>query len=106
MAKGCLAALFGIGLKPSAGDTRSGSSVGGNAQPRPTSGGMSEGDIHSGPGGYEGMGYSGGYAADYRAKHKSEPADSAPESANAEADDTHDLSSEEAEDYGFEEGEA
>lgn len=27
--------------------------------------GMSEGDIHSGPGGYEGMGYSGGYAADY-----------------------------------------
>ncbi len=26
---------------------------------------MSEGDIHSGPGGYEGMGYSGGYAADY-----------------------------------------
>ena len=28
--------------------------------------GMSEGDIHSGPGGYEGMGYEGGYAADYR----------------------------------------
>lgn len=28
--------------------------------------GMSEGDIHSGPGGYEGMGYQGGYAADYR----------------------------------------
>jgi len=27
--------------------------------------GMSEGDVHSGPGGYEGMGYSGGYAADY-----------------------------------------
>lgn len=27
--------------------------------------GMTEGDIHSGPGGYEGMGYSGGYAADY-----------------------------------------
>jgi hypothetical protein len=25
--------------------------------------GMSEGDVHSGPGGYEGMGYSGGYAA-------------------------------------------
>jgi hypothetical protein len=24
-----------------------------------------EGDIHSGPGGYEGMGYAGGYAADY-----------------------------------------
>jgi hypothetical protein len=27
--------------------------------------GMSEGDIHSGPGGYEGMGYSGGYAAEH-----------------------------------------
>lgn len=26
--------------------------------------GMSEGNIHSGPGGYEGMGYAGGYAAD------------------------------------------
>jgi hypothetical protein len=25
-----------------------------------------EGNIHSGPGGYEGMGYSGGYAAEYR----------------------------------------
>jgi hypothetical protein len=24
-----------------------------------------EGNIHSGPGGYEGMGYSGGYAAEY-----------------------------------------
>lgn len=28
-------------------------------------GGMNEGYVHSGPGGYEGMGYSGGYAADY-----------------------------------------
>lgn len=27
---------------------------------------MSEGDIHSGPGGYEGGSYSDGYAADYR----------------------------------------
>jgi hypothetical protein len=27
--------------------------------------GMTEGDIHSGPGGYEGMGYSGGYAAEH-----------------------------------------
>ena len=26
---------------------------------------MGEGEIHAGPGGYEGMGYSGGYAADY-----------------------------------------
>jgi hypothetical protein len=31
------------------------------------SSGMSEGDIHSGPGGYEGMSYSGGYAAKYLA---------------------------------------
>jgi hypothetical protein len=40
---------------------------------------MSEGDIHSGPGGYEGMGYSGGYAAEYRARHDApdiEPEDS------------------------------
>lgn len=28
-------------------------------------GGSHEGNIHSGPGGYEGMGYSGGYAAEY-----------------------------------------
>lgn len=26
---------------------------------------MNEGDAHSGPGGYEGMGYSGGYADEY-----------------------------------------
>jgi hypothetical protein len=40
---------------------------------------MSEGDIHSGPGGYEGMGYSGGYAAECRARHdvsREEPEDS------------------------------
>ncbi len=30
--------------------------------------GLSEGDIHSGPGGYEGMGYAGGYAAGYLEK--------------------------------------
>jgi hypothetical protein len=34
--------------------------------------GMSEGDIHSGPGGYEGMGYSGGYAADYFAEQSAD----------------------------------
>ena len=32
----------------------------------PPQGKMSEGDIHSGPGGYEGGSYSDGYAADYR----------------------------------------
>ncbi len=86
MAKGCLAALFGIGLNaPASG----GPSAAGNARPRPTNGGMTEGDVHSGPGGYEGMGYSGGYAADYRSENKTEPTE-------AEA----------AEDYGFEEGEA
>jgi hypothetical protein len=72
MAMGCLAALFGIGVRPS-----------GSARPATAEefdiSGMSEGDIHSGPGGYEGMGYSGGYAADYRARHDApdiEPEDS------------------------------
>ena len=81
MAKGCLAALFGIGLNGPASGRASGQ------QADVDGGGMSEGDVHSGPGGYEGMGYSGGYAADYRAGQRAEPAD-------------------EAEDYGFEEGEA
>jgi hypothetical protein len=72
MAMGCLAALFGIGVRP-------------NGSGRPATAeefdisGMSEGDIHSGPGGYEGMGYSGGYAADYRSRHdgsREEPEDS------------------------------
>ena len=58
MAMGCLAALFGIGVRPN-----------GASSPAVTdeidSSGMSEGDIHSGQGGYEGMGYSGGYAAEY-----------------------------------------
>jgi hypothetical protein len=59
MAMGCLAALFGIGLNPSA--SRPAAPVDDT--------GMGEGEIHSGPGGYEGMGYSGGYAAEYRARH-------------------------------------
>ena len=57
MAQGCLAALFGIGVQPRA--SRPAVEV--------DDSGMSEGDIHSGPGGYEGMGYSGGYAAKYLA---------------------------------------
>ena len=61
MAMGCLAALFGIGVRPT-------------SPSRPDfseeidSSGMGEGDIHSGPGGYEGMGYTGGYAAAYLAE--------------------------------------
>ena len=55
---GCLALLFGFGSS-SANPTPP------TRQASDASGGMSEGDIHSGPGGYEGMGYSGGYAADY-----------------------------------------
>ena len=55
MAQGCLAALFGIGWNQSASRP---------AVPADDSG-MGEGEIHSGPGGYEGMGYSGGYAAEY-----------------------------------------
>jgi hypothetical protein len=72
MAMGCLAALFGIGVRPS-----------GSASPAAAEefdiSGMGEGDVHSGPGGYEGMGYSGGYAAEYRALHDApdiEPEDS------------------------------
>jgi len=94
MAKGCLAALFGIGLN---GPASGGPSAGGNA--RPTNGGMNEGDVHSGPGGYEGMGYSGGYAADYRAAQKDEPAEAHTRATAAASDDSD-------EDYGFEEGEA
>ena len=54
MPKGCLAALFGIYDKP-------------HQATRINSPGAktNEGDIHSGPGGYEGMGYQGGYAHDY-----------------------------------------
>lgn len=55
MAQGCLAALFGIGVQP-----RSSGRV-----TEFDDSGMGEGEIHSGPGGYEGMGYLGGYAAEY-----------------------------------------
>lgn len=51
MAGGCLGFLFGY-------VDRTGPSV--------EDSGMSEGDMHSGPGGYEGMGYVDGYAAEYR----------------------------------------
>jgi hypothetical protein len=37
--------------------------------------GMTEGEIHSGPGGYEGMGYSGGYAAEHFGKDDDEEKD-------------------------------
>jgi|DEB19_MinimDraft_2_1074335.scaffolds.fasta_scaffold12642_2 hypothetical protein len=103
MAKGCLAALFGIGLNaPASGD---------NSRPTnggPNSGGMTEGDVHSGPGGYEGMGYSGGYAADYRADKKREQtgADSVAPSAAAIEPTEDDSSGYEAGDYGFDGGEA
>lgn len=57
--RGCLAFLFGF-----------------SGTPRSTSGVISdpddgeEGNCHSGPGGYEGMGYTGGYAAEYRAEQE------------------------------------
>lgn len=57
--RGCLAFLFGFG--------GSGSQPAPVQNPDPSPG--EEGNYHSGPGGYEGMGYSGGYAADYRAEH-------------------------------------
>ena len=50
--------------------------------------GLSEGDVHSGPGGYEGMGYAGGYAAEYRGR-KSKVGDASSQSLddNASNDD-------------------
>lgn len=54
--RGCLAFIFGFGGEttslPISIDSKDPSSV-------------DEGNIHSGPAGYEGMGYSGGYAAEY-----------------------------------------
>lgn len=62
MKLGCLFAplswLTGVGKLPRANSALSASSL------------MNEGDVHSGPGGYEGMGYSGGYAAEYRAEQE------------------------------------
>jgi hypothetical protein len=58
--RGCLAFLFGFG---------GGSVAGPRAGVGPS--GAEEGNYHSGPGGYEGMGYAdGGYAADYRAEQE------------------------------------
>lgn len=51
---GCLGFLFGFGVTDSKKD--------GVRKPDE---GSHEGNIHSGPGGYEGMGYQDGYAADY-----------------------------------------
>ena len=42
--------------------------------------GLSEGDVHSGPGGYEGMGYQGGYAAEHFGKEDNDDEDSDDES--------------------------
>ncbi len=104
MAKGCLAALFGIGLNGPA----NGSAGRMPQQSDADGGGMTEGDVHSGPGGYEGMGYSGGYAADYRADKKREQtgADSVAPSAAAIEPTEDDLTGDEAADYGFDGGEA
>ena len=57
--KGCLALLFGVGGSSSPKQTPKGNSPDYKLE------GSHEGNVHSGPGGYEGMGYSGGYAADY-----------------------------------------
>ena len=54
--RGCLVFLFGFG-----------SSLTGRSVPDPSA--SEEGNYHSGPGGYEGGSYVGGYAADYRAEH-------------------------------------
>jgi hypothetical protein len=54
---GCLAFLFGLRQDSTANSRAS----------QPKGSPSEEGNFHSGPGGYEGMGYSGGYAAEYRA---------------------------------------
>jgi hypothetical protein len=58
--RGCLAFLFGFG------SAAAGGKAGASPNPPPSE----EGNYHSGPGGYEGMGYSGGYAAEYRAEQQ------------------------------------
>lgn len=65
MAQGCLAALFGIGVQRGSSGAQAPSKSSAGSYPGGSSAGANEGDIHSGPGGYEGMGYAGGYAADY-----------------------------------------
>ena len=55
--RGCLAFLFGLG---------SSGASGGKVVGDPGAG--EEGNYHSGPGGYEGGSYSGGYAAEYRSE--------------------------------------
>ena len=56
--RGCLAFLFGFGgARPASGSSAD-----------PSAG--EEGNYHSGPGGYEGMGYEGGYAAEYLAEQE------------------------------------
>lgn len=71
---GCLAALFGIGVQPR----------GSRQRVQVDDSGMSEGDIHSGPGGYEGMGYADGYASDYLARND----ESSAVEANAEPEES------------------
>ena len=51
--------------------------------------GMTEGDIHSGPGGYEGMGYSGGYAADYFSKDDEADEDEKDDDADFDEDEAN-----------------
>jgi hypothetical protein len=58
--RGCLAFLFGFG--------GGGSRPTGTGAFKPSA--SEEGNYHSGPGGYEGMGYSGGYAAEYGAEQE------------------------------------
>lgn len=50
--------------------------------------GMNEGYVHSGPGGYEGMGYSGGYAAEFLEKDE--------DSDEVEEDNNDDFNEDEA----------
>lgn len=55
--RGCLAFLFGFSAPMASGSSET-------IDPSA----VDQGNYHSGPGGYEGGSYSGGYAADYRAE--------------------------------------
>jgi hypothetical protein len=63
MPNGCLFALLGLG--------RSGNTPTLSSKTEQ----MGEGEIHSGPAGYEDMGYSGGYAAEYHGETDSQEHD-------------------------------
>lgn len=68
MAKGCLAALFGIGVQRGSEAEQSIAQYSACTYVGGSMARADEGNLHSGPGGYEDASYKGGYAADYFAE--------------------------------------